>query len=244
LTDRDVIGPRKRSLNFLASRPGQRRRRPAAGVGNCAACHTLPFFSDFSFHNTGVTQVEYDAVHGEGAFADLVIPPLRVRSRDPDAFLPATEEHPDAAEPYRRPASADAPHHADLGLWNVFANPDFPEPQRKLWRLLCERSLAGAPARHPLLELLERCAPPRLLESSVARFKTPGLRDLGHSLPLMHNGEFDSIREVLGFYQSVSALARSGSLRNADPEIAGIAIGPSDVDVLEAFLLSLNEDYE
>ena len=32
-----------------------------------------------------------------------------------------------------------------------------------------------------------------LLDEAIARFKTPGLRDLGHSAPYMHNGQFDHI---------------------------------------------------
>lgn len=232
-----------------APRRGPRRRQvERGGVGNCVACHTPPTFTDFSFHNTGVTQVEYDAVHGDGAFAELFVPPLWLRDLQPDAFLPATETHPHAEEPYRRPASAEAPGDTDLGVWNVFANPDFPEPQAKLGRLLCREVLGGATPRHRAFPrrfgLGWRCSPSRLLEASVARFKTPGLRDLSHSLPLMHDGRFDSVRAVLGFYREVSEQARDGSLRNGDPEIAGIALRDRDVDALEAFLLSLDEDYE
>jgi cytochrome c peroxidase len=231
---------------FLAEprRHGPRSRGAAhGGVGNCAACHTPPAFTDFSFHDTGVTQVEYDGIHGEGAFTALYVPRLRVRAHFPNAYLPATGLHPDAAEPYRRPASADAPQHTDLGLWNVFANPDFPEPQARLWRLLCQEELERAP-RGRYLRALWRCTPGRLLDASLARFKTPGLRDLGHSLPLMHNGAFDSIRDVLEFYRGASARARAGTLRNGDPRIAGIALADADVDALEAFLAALNEDYE
>jgi hypothetical protein len=43
-------------------------------AGNCAACHQASDFTDFSFHNTGVSQDEYDSVHGAGAFAQLHIP--------------------------------------------------------------------------------------------------------------------------------------------------------------------------
>lgn len=231
---------------FLAEerRSGSRPRRLArGGVGNCATCHTPPAFTDSSFHNTGVTQVEYDGVHGDDAFGELYVPRLRVRARLPNAFLPATEAHPDAAGPYRRPAAADAPGHTDLGLWNVFANPDFPEPQARLWRLLCREALGRAPGRR-FFRALSRCTPGPLLEDSLARFKTPGLRDLGHSLPLMHNGAFDSIRAVLEFYRSASARARAGTLRNGDSRIAGIALANADLDALEAFLIALNEDYE
>lgn len=42
-----------------------------AKIGNCVACHHPPHFTDYAFHNTGVAQMEYDAVNGEGAFAKL-----------------------------------------------------------------------------------------------------------------------------------------------------------------------------
>jgi cytochrome c peroxidase len=35
-------------------------------AGNCAACHLAPNFTDFRFHNTGVSQEEYDAVNDPG----------------------------------------------------------------------------------------------------------------------------------------------------------------------------------
>jgi cytochrome c peroxidase len=40
-------------------------------IGNCVACHHPPHFTDYQFHNTGVAQMEYDAVNGDGAFAKL-----------------------------------------------------------------------------------------------------------------------------------------------------------------------------
>ena len=53
-------------------------------AGNCAACHQAPNFSDFSFHNTGVSQEEYDGVHGAGAFMNLQVPSLASRSANYD----------------------------------------------------------------------------------------------------------------------------------------------------------------
>lgn len=42
-----------------------------AKIGNCVACHHPAHFTDYAFHNTGVAQMEYDGVHGDGAFAKL-----------------------------------------------------------------------------------------------------------------------------------------------------------------------------
>lgn len=107
--------------------------------GNCVACHTPPRFTDFGFHNTGASQEEYDAVHGAGGFAALAIPDLTTRNADPDRYLPATAAHPQALEPFRAPASADAPGRTDLRMWNIFRNPDFGNrrQQSNLRRMVC-----------------------------------------------------------------------------------------------------------
>jgi cytochrome c peroxidase len=82
-----------------------------------------------------------------------------------------------------------------------------------------------------------------LLDRAVATFKTPGLRDLGHSAPYMHTGQFDTLEQVVSFYQTVSAQARDGRLRNADPRIGNIAISGQEVTDIAVFLKALNEDY-
>ena len=200
------------------------------GVGSCAACHAAPHFTDGGFHNTGVAQMEYDGIHGRGAFARLRIPSLLERAGRHDAFLPATAAHPRADGPFCDIPSARQPGRTDLGLWNVFANPDLPGPQAQL-----ERVLAAGTGVATTAELLDR---------SVARFKTSTLRDLGHSAPYLHNGSRDTLADVVRFYQTTSALARAGQLRNAAPELKLIALAPEDVEPLTAFLHSLNEDYE
>jgi cytochrome c peroxidase len=203
---------------------------PAEGrIGNCIACHAPPLFTDFRFHNTGATQDEYDTIHGGGAFAALDIPDLPTRRANHNAYLPATPQHPEAQGPFRAIPSADKPGQTDLGLWNVYANADFPKPQLRLQRLLCE---AGEP-----------CAPYLLLPNSIARFKTPGLRDLGHSAPYFHTGVNAMIEDVVRFYRRVSSMARAGQVRNGAPELQGMALTEDDIAPLSAFLKALNEDY-
>jgi cytochrome c peroxidase len=223
---------------------------PRGGVGNCAACHRPPAFTDSGFHDTGASEVEYDAIHGAGRFERLHVPDLAQRNRDPDAWLPATERHPLAQGPLRRPPSASEPGFADLGVWNVFANPDFPAPQAKLWHSLCEAELDREPAQlGPIpvfrwIRRLAQCRPERLLRGAVAAFKTAGLRDLSHSAPYLHTGAMDDLGDVVTFYRTVAERARAGRLRNGDPEIAEIFLAPEDAEPLVAFLRSLNEDYE
>jgi hypothetical protein len=202
-----------------------------SGTGNCVACHPAPFFSDFSFHDTGVTQGEYDNVHGGGSFASLAIPALEDRSDDPNAFLPPTSKHPFATGRFRAAASVGNTELTDLGAWNVLFNKDFAHAQGRL-RGALKRSLGGHPNRD------------ELLAASIARFKTPGLRDLGHSNPYMHNGAFDTLEEVVQFYIDSSNAQRGGILRNGAAELAGIELSPGDVAPLAAFLRSLNEDYQ
>jgi hypothetical protein len=206
---------------------------PASGIGNCIACHAAPNFTDFKLHNTGVTQREYDdpavgAGHAAGAFAALLIPDLATRTAND---LPATEQHPGASERFRSIPTAGTTL-TDLGVWNIFANPDMPNPQAKIKTILCDDQVPC---------LLSDAA---LLDRAIARFKTPGLRDLSHSAPYMHNGQFGTLTDIINFYIDASNLARAGTLRNGALQLQGIALTAGDVASLVAFLRSLNEDYQ
>jgi len=199
-------------------------------AGNCAACHAAPNFSDFSFHNTGVSQEEYDSVHGAGAFVNLSIPSLGIRSANFDMYLPASANHPKAAEPFRRAADPIHLMYADLGLWNIYKNPDVPNPQASLKSVVCA---AG-----------QDCSVDQGLGNTVAQFKTPILRDLEDSSPYFHNGSNLRLQDVIQFYINSSQLARQGLLRNPPPEFRGMSLSQDDIDALTAFLLSLTEDYD
>lgn len=112
-------------------------RNGAQGLtGNCVACHTPPDFTDFLFHNNGAAQEEYDSIHGPGSFMNLAIPALSVRQTNYDAYLPPTTNHPYALGTFITPPTLAQPRQVDLGLWNVFANPDFPNPQPSLQAIL------------------------------------------------------------------------------------------------------------
>ena len=79
-------------------------RTEGARAGNCVACHAPPLFTDASFHNLGVTQSEYDQLHGEGRFAALRIPGAAAATRP----ARSTRERPVENQPER----------VDLGYWN------------------------------------------------------------------------------------------------------------------------------
>jgi hypothetical protein len=107
-------------------------------VGNCVACHAPPAFSDFIFHNTGAAQEEYDSIFGNGAFMTLSIPTLAQRLSNYDGYLPPTTNHPSALGTFETPPTAGYPGQVDLGLWNVFANSDFPAPQPGLQQIVTQ----------------------------------------------------------------------------------------------------------
>jgi cytochrome c peroxidase len=199
-------------------------------IGNCVACHRAPNFTDFQFHNTGAAQLEYDGIHGAGAFVKIKVPGLVQRNANFDAWLPATAQHPRARGPFCEIPFLDRPGFTDLGLWNVFANPDHPRPQDALREMMTGEN--------------SRASDAELLPQTVALFKTPSLRGLGFSHPYLHNGSKETLEEVIAFYVKASVLARAGKLRNAGPELLGMRLDEEDVEPLAAFLRSLNEDYE
>jgi hypothetical protein len=291
---------------FLADRTSPPQYRQS-GVGNCATCHSPPAFTDFIFHNTGASQEEYDAINGTNAFNQLAVPGLCERQTNYDAYLPPTPAHPLATGIFETPPNVNAPGAADLGLWNVYANPDFPTPQAGLQQIvplllglptpqisqtamtdgqfefsgsngvengvyfvLAATNLAapatgwavmatntfdpagdfsvsipvapGTPSTFFRLSL-SIPTPAEVLPQTLARFKTPTLRDLGQSDPYLHTGRMTSIEDVIHFYINSSAQARNGTLRNADPEMQNVSLDNTAVAPLAAFLRSLNEDY-
>ncbi len=237
---------------FLTQSKSKHRRGPKrkSGVGNCVACHMAPNFTDFNFHNTGATQKEYDAVHRSGAFKRIKIPGLYKRLAHHDKYLPATPAHPNASGFFRSVPDAESSK-TDLGLWNVFASPDFPNSQKRLWKILCEKEIGEEFELETLYQnrrltkkVFGKCWNHKLLDDAVALFKTPGLRDLGHSAPYMHTGQESRIEDVVEFYRESSDLARKRKLRNAVPELEDIFLKQRDVQPLVRFLKSLNEDYE
>jgi len=79
---------------------------------------------------------------------------------------------------------------------------------------------------------------------TVARFKTPVLRDLEDSAPYFHNGSAPRFDDVVNHYIQLSQLAHAGIMRNAPAEFANMSLSSDDVAALVAFLQSLTEDYD
>ncbi len=221
-----------RGLQIFLARSNVPDRKQAGfeRAGNCVACHAPPDFTDFKFHNTGTAQEEYDSVHGQGSFAQLEIPDWKTRLANPDQYFPASDLHPNAIGQFKSIPAAGQPGLADLGMWSIYGNPAAPKPQPFMTQLLCEPDSS--------------CDPEALLPKAIARFKTPSLRDLGHSDPYMHTGRFKSIESTLVFYIQFAAKTNVGWVRNPDPELGKITIRQEDIEPLAAFLRSLNEDYD
>jgi hypothetical protein len=274
-------------------------------VGNCLACHGPPAFTDFIFHNTGAAQEEYDAIHGTGAFMALPVPGLRARQANYNAYLPPTTNHPNALGTFETPPTTNHTGQVDLGLWNVFANPDFPAPQAGLQQILPQLLSVSAPqishtemagrnfsfrgkgpagwtysvltSTNLLLPIadwtviatntfdregdfrftdavvpnasqgfytlaLGTLSPDAALPATIARFKTPTVRDLVSSEPYLHTGRMNTIEDVINFYQNTSMIARNGKLRNADPQLRDISLDDSATAPLAAFLRALDEE--
>jgi cytochrome c peroxidase len=120
-------------------------------------------------------------------------------------------------------------------VWNIYRNADFSSrrQQRRLDRLVCA-SRDGCRGLTPAARL----------DAAIALFKTPGLRDLGHSGPYLHTGTADTLEAVVNFYIDASMQARGRGLRNGASELERMRIDPLDVEPLVAFLRALDEDYE
>jgi cytochrome c peroxidase len=76
----------------------------------------------------------------------------------------------------------------------------------------------------------------------IATFKTPTLRNLKYSQPYFHDGSLHALEDVMDEILRSSNLARSGRIREADEELAGIKLNAADISSIVAFLNALNED--
>ena len=203
------------------------------GTGNCIACHPAPHFTDFGLHNIGITQIEYDNIHGFGKFAALNIPTLSQRKKNANLFLPANENNPKRKGIFRRPASEEHPAYTDLGAWNIFQNSDYPLPQESIYNLICRS------------EGKDECkSAEHALARSLGRFKTPSIRDMGHSAPFMHNGQISDLHALIGFYIAAAQSSKQGLIRNGAEELSDIDFQGKDIQPMFLFLVSLYEDYE
>jgi cytochrome c peroxidase len=81
-------------------------------------------------------------------------------------------------------------------MWNIYLNPDYPNPQANLTSVVCANTA--------------NCAVDQGLATTIAQFKTPTLRDLEDSAPYFHDGSKLLLGDVVQFYIHRSQLARRG----------------------------------
>lgn len=128
----------------------------------------------------------------------------------------------------RRKGAKLMPENLDLGAWAVLGNPAMARPQTAIVELLCPSA---------------SCDPLADSTLALATFKTPSLRDLGHSEPYMHTGRHADLESALLVYVRASNRAKGGYMRVVDPEVLKMQLNPNAVPPLVKFLKSLNEDY-
>ncbi len=73
--------------------------------------------------------------------------------------------------------------------------------------------------------------------SDIGKFNTPTLRELKYTAPYMHNGTFDSLFEVVAFYNE-----GGGDDANKDPRIKPLGLSFGEMKDMVAFLESLSGD--
>jgi cytochrome c peroxidase len=72
-------------------------------------------------------------------------------------------------------------------------------------------------------------------------FKTPTLRNIGRTAPYMHNGVFNTLEEVIDFYNEGGALGRGISLENQTLPPDRLNLTPEEKKSLVAFLRTLDD---
>lgn len=218
-------------LEMFFSVPSPGQHRPS---GACVQCHTPPNFTDSRFHNIGLTQLQYDRAHEPGAFLQLQVPSLEERESQRNLYALPTPEAPDRQKLLSsKPDSTDS-RKADLGIWSLFANPDFPHLQSD-FKTIIAQSLPD----YPIKEMSDA----EILPLTIGMAKTPTLRDLGHSAPYFRDGHARSIEQVLAAYIAFSMGSRHGRISPVDPKIKNIHMHGEHARMIVPFLKSLNEDY-
>ena len=128
---------------------------PARADGKTIAVRNSPPLVNATIDQPGGVPFHSDA---EFNFINTAIPTLATRTA---GDLPATEQHSTVSERFRAVPAVGATL-TDLGLRNVFANPDMPEPQDKIRNILCDDDQPCSDSqREPLDQAIARSSPRR-----------------------------------------------------------------------------------
>jgi len=73
------------------------------------------------------------------------------------------------------------------------------------------------------------------------QFKIPSLRNIAMTAPYMHNGMFETLREVIGYYNEPDKVVPHSVGRDATMN-SPLGLSEAEMDDIEAFLLTLTDD--
>jgi cytochrome c peroxidase len=79
-------------------------------------------------------------------------------------------------------------------------------------------------------------------ETDRRAFKTPSLRNIAHSAPYMHNGAFETLDQVIRFYNRGGGLGLGLSVPNQAPEVRPLHLSREEEIALVRFLEALSDD--
>ena len=75
----------------------------------------------------------------------------------------------------------------------------------------------------------------------IAKFKTPGLRNIERTAPYMHNGSFATLEDVVKFYNEGGGLGRNLPIEGQDFRVKKLEFNEQQERDLVAFLKALND---
>ncbi len=75
----------------------------------------------------------------------------------------------------------------------------------------------------------------------IGKFKTPGLRNVAQTAPYMHNGVFDTLEEVIDFYNEGGGVGRGLQVNGQDFRVTKLELTEQQKRDLVAFLKSLDD---
>jgi cytochrome c peroxidase len=208
----------------MLSPAAQRGARLFVGKAACAECHSGPTFSDNAFHNIGIPQlgtyVPTTAECPPGGWCDCTsddtaLPQncLPIGARDGLRKLRANR--------FRRDSEwsddEDCRRHFALHQQQSYAeaNPDECDGRVKYYSLVLDDSYRG-------------------------QWKTPSLRDVALTGPYMHNGMYETLRDVVVHYNLGGIHGLGGeSIGTIDAKIKALNLSDQEIDDLVAFMESL-----
>jgi cytochrome c peroxidase len=227
LISKDSPFDRWAAMGFAPGKLGAAAERGArlfVGKAACAECHSGPLFTNHDFHNIGVPQlgtyVPTTAECPAGGWCDCVsddafLPEncLPIGARDGRRKLVANSFRRDSHWSDDEECRRHRSVHADPNY--AAANPTQCDGRIKYYTLPIDNALIGA-------------------------WKTPGLRDVALTGPYMHNGMYETLREVVVHYNKGGMIDAGGeTIGSLDAKIKALNLTEQEIDDLVAFLETL-----